>query len=61
MRRHEKIKHEQNQMNISANSNTSDGDDNGNAPIVQLDLYQYAQFDEKCIKICPQIHIITII
>ena len=37
LRRHEKIKHEQNQMNISTNSNTSDGDDNGNAPIVQLD------------------------
>ena len=32
-----KNKHEQNQMNISTNSNTSDGDDNGNAPIVQLD------------------------
>ena len=37
LRRHEKNKHEQNQMNISTNSNTSDGDDNGNAPIVQLD------------------------
>ena len=56
-----KNKHEQNQMNISTNSNTSDGDNNGNAPIVQLDQYQYAQFDEKCVKFFPQIHIITII
>ena len=37
LRRHEKNKHEKKQINMSTNSNTSDGDTNGNAPIEQLD------------------------